>query len=403
MKINMAKVSTNSKKIKELLSRNVEQMMVAKHLQSRLLSGDRLRVKLGIDPTGPQLHLGRAVPLWKLRDFQELGHQVVLIIGDFTALVGDPSDKLAKRPMLTPEQIKTNLKQYQKQLGLILDLDKVEWRYNSEWLSAMTFIEVAKLAESFTVQQMLARRNFKDRYSKGVEISLREFLYPLMQGYDSAAVRSDVEIGGTDQLFNLEAGRIIQAIYKQPSQDIMMFGMMEGTDGRKMSTTWGNVINLLDSPSDIFGKVMSLRDNLIIKYFYLATRESAANIKAIEKDLQHGGNPRNSKVKLARAVVSLYHGSAAAAKAASEFDLVHQQKQPPSRLPQFKLISTKPVAAANLLLQAGLAASKGDARRLISQGGVKVDGNKLIDPRGLITPRRGSVIQVGNRRFVKLM
>ena len=403
MKINMAKVSTNSKKIKELLSRNVEQMMVAKHLQSRLLSGDRLRVKLGIDPTGPQLHLGRAVPLWKLRDFQELGHQVVLIIGDFTALVGDPSDKLAKRPMLTPEQIKTNLKQYQKQLGLILDLDKVEWRYNSEWLSAMTFIEVAKLAESFTVQQMLARRNFKDRYSKGVEISLREFLYPLMQGYDSAAVRSDVEIGGTDQLFNLEAGRIIQAIYKQPSQDIMMFGMMEGTDGRKMSTTWGNVINLLDSPSDIFGKVMSLRDNLIIKYFYLATRESAANIKAIEKDLQHGGNPRNSKVKLARAVVSLYHGSAAAAKAASEFDLVHQQKQPPSRLPQFKLISTKPVAAANLLLQAGLAASKGDARRLISQGGVKVDGNKLIDPRGLITPRRGSVIQVGNRRFFKLM
>ena len=403
MKINMAKVSTNSKKIKELLSRNVEQMMVAKHLQSRLLSGDRLRVKLGIDPTGPQLHLGRAVPLWKLRDFQELGHQVVLIIGDFTALVGDPSDKLAKRPMLTPEQIKTNLKQYQKQLGLILDLDKVEWRYNSEWLSAMTFIEVAKLAESFTVQQMLARRNFKDRYSKGVEISLREFLYPLMQGYDSAAVRSDVEIGGTDQLFNLEAGRIIQAIYKQPSQDIMMFGMMEGTDGRKMSTTWGNVINLLDSPSDIFGKVMSLRDNLIIKYFYLATRESAANIKAIEKDLQHGGNPRNSKVKLARAVVSLYHGSAAAAKAASEFDLVHQQKQPPSRLPQFKLISTKPVAAANLLLQAGLAASKGDARRLISQGWVKVDGNKLIDPRGLITPRRGSVIQVGNRRFVKLM
>ena len=309
MKINMAKVSTNSKKIKELLSRNVEQMMVAKHLQSRLLSGDRLRVKLGIDPTGPQLHLGRAVPLWKLRDFQELGHQVVVIIGDFTALVGDPSDKLAKRPMLTPEQIKTNLKQYQKQLGLILDLDKVEWRYNSEWLSAMTFIEVAKLAESFTVQQMLARRNFKDRYSKGVEISLREFLYPLMQGYDSAAVRSDVEIGGTDQLFNLEAGRIIQAIYKQPSQDIMMFGMMEGTDGRKMSTTWGNVINLLDSPSDIFGKVMSLRDNLIIKYFYLATRESAANIKAIEKDLQHGGNPRNSKVKLARAVVSLYHGS----------------------------------------------------------------------------------------------
>ena len=403
MKINMAKVSTNSKKIKELLSRNVEQMMVAKHLQSRLLSGDRLRVKLGIDPTGPQLHLGRAVPLWKLRDFQELGHQVVLIIGDFTALVGDPSDKLAKRPMLTPEQIKTNLKQYQKQLGLILDLDKVEWRYNSEWLSAMTFIEVAKLAESFTVQQMLARRNFKDRYSKGVEISLREFLYPLMQGYDSAAVRSDVEIGGTDQLFNLEAGRIIQAIYKQPSQDIMMFGMMEGTDGRKMSTTWGNVINLLDSPSDIFGKVMSLRDNLIIKYFYLATRESAANIKAIEKDLQHGGNPRNSKVKLARAVVSLYHGSAAAAKVASQFDLVHQQKQPPSRLPQFKLISTKPVAAANLLLQAGLAASKGDARRLISQGGVKVDGNKLIDPRGLITPRRGSVIQVGNRRFVKLM
>lgn len=403
MKIIMPKINTDVKKIKELLTRNVEQVTVAKHLEHRLKLGERLRIKLGIDPTGPNLHLGRAVPLWKLKDWQDLGHQVVLIIGDFTALVGDPSDKLDKRPMLTDEQVQVNMKQYKKQLGLILDLDKVEWRYNSEWLSSMTFIEVAKLAESFTVQQMLARRNFKDRYKAGAEISVREFLYPLMQGYDSAAVRSDVEVGGADQLFNLEAGRIIQTAYKQPPQDIMTFGMMEGTDGRKMSTSWGNVINLLDAPQNMFGKVMSLKDDLIIKYFYLATRESTVKIKTLAKSLQAGINPRNVKVELARAIVSLYHGQGEAAKAASEFDLVHKQKQLPSQVPEFKLTSTKKIEAADLLMQAGLAVSKSAARRLISQGGVKINSHKLADPRGIITPKKGSVIQVGSRRFIKLV
>src|SRR3989338_3818860 len=226
-------VITDQSKIDELLARGVEEIFVKEHLREALLSGRQLRIKLGIDPTGPAIHLGRAIPLRKLRAFQDLGHKAVLIIGDFTAKIGDPSDKLAKRPMLSEKQIKENLKTYKKQLGKIVDLKNAEFKFNSKWLGKLGFREISQLAESFSVQQMLARRNFKERFQAGDEIGLRELTYPLMQGYDSVAVKADVELGGFDQLFNLKAGRIIQKHYGQKEQDILTLQMLEGTDGRK--------------------------------------------------------------------------------------------------------------------------------------------------------------------------
>lgn len=398
----MKKTITDLGKINQLLSRGVEDVIVAARLKKRLLSGEVLRIKLGIDPTGPRLHLGRAVALWKLREFQDLGHKVVLIIGDFTALVGDPSDKLSKRPFLTEEQVAENMKNYKKQLGLILDLDKVEWRYNSEWLSAMTFIEVAKLAESFTVQQMLARRNFKDRFSANQEISIRELLYPLMQGFDSAAVRSDLEVGGADQLFNLQAGRIIQPVYNQPPQDIMTFTMLEGTDSRKMSTSWGNVINITDAPLDMFGKLMSVVDELIIKYFYLTTRVTTEEIKRLEKEMKSGTNPRNIKARLAQEVVALYHGVKAASHAASEFDSIHRDKKVPSAMPTMAWKGAQKIDILDLLVFGKLSKSKSEARRMVEQGAVKVNEIKIKNWQEVVVLKKENIVQVGSRRFSRI-
>ena len=264
----MEKIITDEKKIDEILNKAVEECVDKDILREQLLSGKQLRIKLGVDPTGPKIHLGRAIPIRKLREFQKLGHKVVFIVGDFTAQVGDASDKTDKRPMLTKAKIDENLKDYKSQISKIIDVEKAEFVYNSTWLSKLTFNDVTEMAECFSVQQMLARRNFKDRYDAGVEISLREFLYPLMQGYDSVAVKSDVELGGFDQLFNLKAGRILQEHYGQEKQHILISSMLEGLDGRKMSTSWGNIITIVDEPADMFGKLMSLRDELIEKYFY---------------------------------------------------------------------------------------------------------------------------------------
>ncbi len=399
----MKKIDTNPNKIKDLLTRGVEGVFVLKRLKKRLVSGEKLRIKFGIDPTGPRLHLGRALPLWKLREFQELGHKIVLIIGDFTALVGDPSDKLSKRPFLNEEQVINNMRTYKKQIGKILDIEQIEWRYNSEWLQAMTFLEIAKLAESFSVQQMLARRNFKERYQKGVEISLREFLYPLMQGYDSAVVRCDIEVGGLDQLFNLQAGRVIQEIYHQPPQDIMTFTMLEGTDGRKMSTSWGNVINIDDEAADMYGKVMSLADQLIIKYFWLTTRLSVKEIEEIDKQLKKGDNPKEVKSRLAHELVSLYHGTEKARLVADKFELVHKYKQIPTDLPTFELSHKKELVLIDLLVVVKLAKSNSEARRLIDQGGVKIDGRVVNSWQIKIKLVPGMIIKVGNRKFAKII
>ncbi|MEK7081658.1 MAG: tyrosine--tRNA ligase, partial [Patescibacteria group bacterium] len=279
------------KSIEELLTRGVEEVFVRESLKQKLLSGKQLRVKFGIDPTGAKIHIGRAITLWKLRAFQELGHKIVLIIGDFTAQIGDPSDKLSKRPMLSKEQVQENFKDYKNQIGKILDLSKVEFVYNGDWLGKLGFQEISELAEGFSVQQMTARRNFKERLDKGEEVSLREFMYPLMQGYDSVVVKADVEIGGTDQLFNLKAGRVIQKHYGQVEQDIMTLKMLSGTDGRKMSTSWGNVITIVDEPDDMFGKIMSVRDDLILDYFLLCTDTPVEEIEKVKSEMTAGKNP----------------------------------------------------------------------------------------------------------------
>ncbi len=395
------KIITDVTKIDDLLSRNVEDIIIKDRLKEKLLSGKKLRIKFGIDPTGPSIHLGRAVPLWKLRAFQDLGHQVVIIVGDFTATIGDPSDKLEKRPMLDKKTIEQNMKEYKKIIGRIIDIKKAEFIYNSSWLKKLTFVEISQLAESFSVQQMSARRNFKDRIDKNEDISLREFLYPLMQGYDSVAVKSDVEIGGFDQLFNLKAGRVIQKHYGQVEQDIVTTSMLEGTDGRKMSTSWGNVILITDEPNDMFGKVMSLNDNLIIKYFSLTTSTPKEEIEKIENNIKSGGNPRDAKILLGKKIVSMYYGEKKADIAHEYFISTFQKKEIPDDTEE---VSAHPnEKLSDLLVRAKIVESKSEFRRLVEQGGIhkiqQSEENTITDQ--FVLAESGTY-KIGKRRFLKI-
>jgi tyrosyl-tRNA synthetase len=394
-------IDTDPKKIDEILIRGVEDVFVEESLRSKLLSGKSLRIKFGIDPTSPNIHLGRAVVLRKLKAFQDMGHQIVLLIGDFTALIGDPSDKLSKRPMLTKEDVEKNMTSYREQLGKIIDLSKVEFVHNSDWLGKLGFAEISQLAESFSVQQMSNRRNFKDRLDKGEEVSLREFLYPLMQGYDSVAVKADVEIGGLDQLFNLKAGRIIQKFYGQLEQDILTCQMLEGTDGRKMSSSWGNVIALNDTPNEMLGKIMSMRDELIAKYYLLCTDVPMEKIKTIEIELSSEKvNPRDIKMQLAKEIVRMYHGTEAAEKAEEYFVQAFQKKAIPDDVEEIKISSG--VKLVDVLMEQGLVKSKSDFRRLMDEGAIGwVDGEKISDSNFVVN--EGGVLKVGKKRFVKII
>lgn len=393
------KVIVDDAKIRELLTRGVEDAFVKESLLKKLTSGRRLRVKLGIDPTGPTMHIGRAVTLWKLRAFQELGHHIVFIVGDFTAQIGDASDKLEKRPMLSAEQVKENLKNYKKIVGKIIDVDEAEFVYNSSWLSKLGFAEIATLADIFTVQQMTERRNFKDRIDKGEPVSFREFLYPLMQGYDSVAVKADIEIGGFDQLFNLKAGRVIQKHYGQEEQDVLTNQMLEGTDGRKMSTSWGNVINITDGPSDMFGKVMSLRDELIGKYFLLATKVPVAEIQNIEEGMKNGGNPKDSKMRLATEIVTLYHGAVAAEVAGQNFEDAFSKGNPK----EFVSVSLSGKGVADALIAEKIVSSKSELRRLISEGAItNLDTSQKSGEEFLTNPQAGKY-RIGKHRFIKIL
>ena len=359
------KKSAGDQHINEILTRGVEEIFVKKHLEEALFSGKKLRVKYGIDPTGPSIHLGRASTLRKVKSFQDLGHQIVLVVGDFTARIGDPSDKLEKRPMLSREKVEENMRQYETLLGNILDLNHVEIRYNSEWLAQLRFDEVADLAESFSVQQMSARRNFKERMDRGEEISLREFLYPLMQGYDSFAVQADLEIGGFDQLFNLKAGRAVQKHYGQPEQDILTTEMLTGTDGRKMSTSWGNVINTNDESNDMFGKIMSLNDELIEKYFVLCTDLPLQNI---EKIITEHSNPRDQKMILGKEIVSLYHGKEVGEAAETVFIKTFQKKEMPEDAKE--IVAATGAFLGDILVDEKIISSKSEWRRLVGGGAV---------------------------------
>lgn len=391
----MPKIDTNLEKVERLLTRGVTEVIEKEHLRQALLSGRQLRVKLGFDPTGSKIHIGRAIVLRKLRAFQELGHKVVFIVGDFTAQIGDPSDKLDKRPQLTAAQIKENLKNYKTQVGKIIDLRKAEFKFNSAWLKKLSWLDRQNLARSFTVNQMLARRNFSERLEKHGEIGLGELDYPLMQGYDSVMVKADVELGGFDQLFNLKAGRVIQQHFNQPAQDILTTEMLEGSDGRKMSTSWGNVINIIDEPNNMFGKVMAVKDELVDKYFKLCTDLDESEIKAIS------GGPRERKLRLASEIVKIYHSAEAAKKAGENFVSVFSEHQMPAEIPEVA-IEDHALTLLELVTRTGFAESKSESRRLIEQGGVKIAGTKKTDPMETIDIVTGLVLQVGPRRFAKI-
>ncbi len=395
----MDKIITDERKIDELLTRGVEDIIVKDELKAALLSGRQLRIKLGVDPTGGKIHIGRAVPLRKLREFQRLGHQVVFIVGDFTAQVGDASDKTEKRPMLTRAQIDENLKDYKSQISKILDISKTEFVYNNDWLSKLTFGELTTLAECFSVQQMLARRNFKDRYEEGKEISLREFLYPIMQGYDSVAVKADVEIGGNDQLFNLKAGRVIQEYYGMPKQSILTFQMVEGTDGRKMSTSWGNIITIVDEPFDMFGKIMSIHDDLIIKYFLLCTDVSLEQIQEMEIELKNGANPKDIKMRLGVEIVTLYHTEKDASLAKNSWIETFSKKGIPEVIQEITASEDKEIV--ELLIENGIVASKTEWRRLVEDNAVSDgEGVQITDVK---EKAKNVTLKIGKKRFVKIV
>lgn len=393
-------------RIKEILTRGVEQVIDFDHLKKRLFSKDRLRIKLGIDPTGSKIHLGRAIELWKLRAFQEMGHKIVLIIGDFTARIGDASDKKAMRRPLSVEEIKRNMKNYVQQVGKILDMSKVELHYNSEWLSKIKTDQLISIAQHFTAQQMIQRRNFKERWEKGKPIGLHELYYPIFQGYDSVMVHSDLELGGFDQLFNLKIGREMQKIFGQEPQDIMVLQMLFGLDGEKMSTSKGNTINLIDNPNDIYGKIMSMKDNLILDYFKLCTLEPMSEIDKINQQLKDKAvSPKDLKDRLARDIISLYYDKESADKAAKEFNIIFHEKKLPSQIKKVS-IKQKKLGIIDLLLKASLAESRSEARRLISQGGVRIRlGNEsapVKDWKKEIVIKKGMVLQVGKRKFAQI-
>ncbi len=395
--------NTDNIKIEELLNRGVEEVIDRRHLESRLKSGEKLRIKLGIDPTSPNIHIGRAGVLWKLREFQELGHKVIFIAGDFTGLIGDTSDKESERPMLTEAQVDTNVKSYFRQASQIIDPKKSEMHYNSKWLKKLGFLEIGKMANAFGLHEMEARENISRRLKAGKRVSLRELLYPIMQGYDSVAVKADVEIGGTDQRFNLLAGRIIQSLYNQKPQDILTRTLMEGTDGRKMSSSWGNVINIIDEPNNMFGKVMSIDDGLIEKYFTLATRVPLSEIREIVKN---NLNPRDQKLILAEHITTLYHGNKKAKEAKTAFISQFSKGELPSEITFKKVtnVMTPPGSykLSILLKMVEMVDSKGEARRLIEQKGVKVNGVVSTDTEYTLDGKTEYLLQVGKRKFLKI-
>ncbi|PIR89595.1 MAG: tyrosine--tRNA ligase [Candidatus Harrisonbacteria bacterium CG10_big_fil_rev_8_21_14_0_10_40_38] len=397
----MKSKKTSSSDTKTLLTRGVHEIVDEAHLKKRLKIGKPLRVKLGIDPTSPNIHLGRVIPLLKLRDFQEMGHKVILIIGDFTGLIGDTSDKESERPMLTEDQVALNAKTYIEQAGKIIDIKSAEIYYNREWLSDLRYMDIGRQADIFSINEFISRENIAKRLKSGKRVSLREVLYPLMQGYDSVRVKADVEIGGTDQRFNLLAGRDLQRLYSQEPQDIITNPLIEGLDGRKMSSSYGNTINLTDSSDDMFGKVMSLKDDLIIQYFNLLTRINLGVVEKYEKELKSGTNPRDIKLKLAFEITKIFHGEDGAKSGQKNFEQVIQSKKTPSDVEDV-FVSKAEMNIVDLLVFAKLAASKSEARRLIEQKAIKIDGEAVTEISSVKITLRGFILQRGVRRFARV-
>jgi len=377
--------------IEKILHRGVEEIIVKNHLEKALRSGKKLRVKLGIDPTAPDLHLGHTVVLRKLRQFQDAGHKAVLIIGDFTAQIGDPSARAEARKPLTPKEIKINLKSYLKQAGKVINVQKAEIRYNSEWHKKTDLQRVSELLSDFTVQQIIARDDFSKRLREHRPLWVHEILYPALQAYDSVMVRADVELGGTDQKFNLLAGRSLMEKRNLKPQDVLTVPLIEGLDGvRKMSKSFKNYIGLNENPNEMFAKIMAVPDKLIPKYFELLTDENPPR----------GTSPYQAKITLSETIVAMYHSKKEATAAKNEFSRVFSKKELPAKIPSLKLQSKKTLLT-ELLIKSGVP-SKSEARRLITQGAVELNGEKKTNPQERLNLSRGDVLKIGKHRFFRI-
>jgi len=377
----------------DLLTRAVETVVPKQLAEQKLQSGKKLRLYWGIDPTGTKIHLGHSVPLRKMRAFQDAGHHVILLIGSFTAMIGDPSGRDELRQPLTKEDVQKNFKTYIDQAKMILDMEKLEIVYNHEWLEKLTFKDILSLTSNFTVQQMLHRDMFAKRIEEDAPISLTEFMYPLMVGYDSVMLDVDVELGGNDQLFNMLAGRTLQAAFKKREKFVLTTKIIVGTDGRKMSKSYNNCVYLEDEPADMFGKLMSVKDELMEIYFECCTNVPMEDVKKILS-----GSPRDAKARLAREIVTLYHGADAAKKAEEAFDRVFKSKEMPEDIPEVKV--KKGTLLIDVLVSSKLISSKSEARRVIEQKGVKLNGI-VID--SIETSVQEGTLQVGKRKFLNLI
>ncbi len=381
----------------------VSEEELARKLERSRREGKPLTVKVGFDPTAPDIHLGHTVLMRKMRDFQDLGHRVVYVIGDFTAAIGDPSGRSKTRPPLSPEQIRANAESYTRQAFLVLREDRTETRFNSEWLGRLGAEGIIRLAGRYTVARMLERRDFRERFEKGIPISVHEFLYPLAQAYDSVALAADVELGGTDQLFNLNVGRDIMPGYGLEPQVIMTLPLLEGTDGvEKMSKSLGNYVGVTEPPEEIYGKVMSISDELMYRWYELLTDEDVPALR--RRVAEEGVNPRDQKMALARLLVARFHGEEAARRAEEHFRQVFARKELPDDIPEVVLpAGGEPFWLPRLLQETGLAKSRGEARRLIRGGGVRLDGERVVSEETELAREGEHLLQVGKRRFLRVI
>jgi len=386
------------------IRRGCDELIVEEELRKKLASGRKLRIKLGLDPTAPDLHLGHTVVINKLRDFQSLGHQVQFLIGDFTGMIGDPTAKNQTRPPLSREQILANARSYQDQVFKILHREKTEILFNSQWSDKLGAEGMIRLASRYTVARLLERDDFSKRYKSNQPIAVHELLYPLMQGYDSVAMKTDVELGGTDQKFNLLVGRELQKDFGQEPQCVLTMPLLEGLDGReKMSKSLGNYVGIAEPPREMFGKLMSISDVLMWRYIDLLSFESPSTIKKWQDEVAAGGNPRDVKVRFAKEIAARFHSKQAAEDAAAAFDARFRHGALPEDMPELTLaVPTGGLPIAQLLRQAGLVASASEAARAVEQGGVRLDGERVTDRALRLAPGRTLVVQVGKRKLARI-
>ncbi|GAA0101882.1 tyrosine--tRNA ligase [Paraclostridium bifermentans] len=403
----MIEINEQLKIIKKGAAEIISEEDIVKKLEKSAKENKPLTIKLGLDPSAPDIHLGHTVVLRKMKAFQDLGHQVVIIIGDATGMIGDPTGKSAVRKQLSHDQVLENARTYQEQIFKILDREKTIVKFNSEWLQTMNFMDVANLASKYTVARMLERDDFKKRFASNQSISIHEFFYPLMQGYDSVAIKADIEMGGTDQKFNILMGRTLQKEYDQEPQIALLMPIIEGTDGvKKMSKSLGNYIGISEAPNDMYGKTMSIPDELIIRYFELVTDEHPDSIEAMKSDIEQDKvNPRDLKMKLAKEVVKLYHGEEKALEAEQYFKSVFQKKNIPDDIAEMEVSIEESEEGLffipKIVTGLKLSPSTSEARRLLKQGGIKLNGEKVENDK--IALQTGDIIQVGKRKFAKII